>query len=382
MTIVSDKLPLQETRLDGPRRVDVPINRLDVDVYTVPTETPESDGTVTWDRTTMVLVTAWAGGESGIGWTYAAPAAAQIVHDTLRDQVVGQDALNVSACWLRMVHAVRNRGLEGVCSMAISAVDCALWDLKAGLLGIPLACLLGQVRDRVAVYGSGGFTSYSIHKLQKQLSGWVAQRMRRVKMKIGTHPDEDEQRVRAARQAVGNDVDLFVDANGAYHPRQALAVAERMVNLGVVWLEEPVDHQDVAATAFVRDHCPPGLDVSGGEYGYAHADYFVRLLSAVDVLQADATRCGGFTGFLRVAALADAYGTPLSSHCAPTLHVPMGVVAPAVCHLEYFFDHVRIEHMFFDGALPARDGYLAPDLTRPGLGLDFKSEDAEKYRRL
>lgn len=345
----------------------------------MPTSSPESDGTIGWNKTTMVLVEVEGGGERGLGYTYSSAAAATLIRETLRELVVGADAMNVSDCWLRMCHAVRNIGIEGIASMAISAVDNALWDLKAKLLGLPLVRLLGQVRDRAPVYGSGGFTSYTLEQLSDQLSGWAAEGMGRVKMKIGTSPQEDVVRVRAARQAIGTDVALFVDANGAYHPRQALGVAHRMAALGVAWFEEPVDHHDLEGLRTVKAGAPPGMDVSAGEYGWASLEYFQRLLPAVDILQADATRCGGFSGFLRVAALCDTHLVPLSSHCAPSLHVHVACAALPFCHIEYFYDHVRIEKMFFDGVLPAVSGYLAPDLSRPGLGLEFKRQDAERY---
>src|SRR5207249_4099561 len=121
--------------------------------------------------------------------------------------------------------------------------------------------------------------------------------------------------------------------------------------------------------------------IAAGEYGY-DLPYFRRMLEAqaVDVLQADATRCAGITGFLRVAALCEAYGIPLSAHTAPALHLHPCCAAAPVCHIEYFHDHARIETMLFDGAVQPVDGALAPDLSRPGLGLELKRPDAERYR--
>jgi L-alanine-DL-glutamate epimerase-like enolase superfamily enzyme len=101
---------------------------------------------------------------------------------------------------------------------------------------------------------------------------------------------------------------------------------------------------------------------------------------AVDVLQADATRCGGITGFLRAAALCDAFQVPLSSHCAPSVHLPVACAAPRLRHMEWFHDHVRIERMLFDGAPTLRGGHIAPDLSRPGHGLAFRHADAERFR--
>jgi L-alanine-DL-glutamate epimerase-like enolase superfamily enzyme len=360
---------------------DVTIDTLTVSAYTIPTDRPEADGTFAWDKTTMVLVEASGGGHTGIGYSYADKPTAQFVVDHLVKVVQGRDALDVPAAWMAMTHEIRNLGRPGVSSMAIAAVDTALWDLKARLLGLPLCKLFGQAHEAVPVYGSGGFTSYPIDVLQKQLADWVSKGIPRVKMKIGTHPEDDLHRVRAAREAIGPKAALFVDANGAYSRKQALAQAEVFAELGVVWFEEPVSSDDLAGLHLLRDRMPPGMDVAAGEYGY-DLWYFRHMLEAeaVDVLQADATRCAGFTGFLQVQALCSARSLELSAHCAPSLHVHPCCATLPLLNLEYFHDHVRIEHMLFDGALMPRDGKLYPDLSRPGMGLDFKHADAARYQ--
>ncbi|WP_420473749.1 enolase C-terminal domain-like protein [Noviherbaspirillum sp. ST9] len=356
------------------------IERVDVATYRIPTDLPESDGTLAWNSTTLVLVRLAAGGKTGIGYGYADTATAKLTHDTLAPLLDAQDAMAIGARWREMVAAVRNLGRPGICSMAISAVDAALWDLKAKLLGLPLATLLGMARPTISVYGSGGFTSYTIEQLQRQLGGWVEAGMRMVKMKVGREPDKDLGRVQAARHAIGDAASLFVDANGACTRKQALAMAEAFVECGVAWFEEPVSSDDLAGLRLLRDRAPPGMAISAGEYGY-DVFYFRRMLEAqaVDVLQADATRCGGITGFMAVAALCDAFGIPLSSHCAPTLHLPLCCAAQQAIHLEYFHDHARIERMLFDGAPSPDKGRLAPDPGRPGLGIDFKEQDAQCY---
>ncbi len=305
------------------------------------------------------------------------------MRDLLADVVQGGHALDVPGLWGKMVHAIRNLGRPGIASMAISGVDAALWDLKAKLLDLPLASLLGQVREGVPAYGSGGFTSYNDEQLTNQLGGWAEAGLRMVKMKVGRDPQDDPRRVRVARQAIGPDVQLFVDANGALDRKQALRMAEVFRDQGdVSWFEEPVSSDDLDGLRLLRDRAPAGMDITAGEYGY-DLFYFRRMLDAgsVDVLQADATRCGGITGFLRVGALCEAHALPLSAHCGPTLHIAPCCSLPSVRHVEYFHDHVRIEHMLFDGAPRPEEGLLKPDLTRPGLGLEFKKKDAEPYRR-
>jgi L-alanine-DL-glutamate epimerase-like enolase superfamily enzyme len=358
----------------------VVIDEVAVAAYKIPTDQPEADGTYHWDHTTLVLVEVSAGGHTGIGYTYADTATAHLIHKPLSEVVEGRCALDIPSIWLALVRKIRNLGRPGIASMAISGLDNALWDLKARLLELPLCKLLGMAHPGVPIYGSGGFTSYSIEKLQKQLSGWVSDGIPRVKMKVGTHPEDDLHRVRAARDAIGPKVDLFVDANGAYSRKQALAFARLYAELGVVWFEEPVSSDDRAGLHLLRDQGPAGMDIAAGEYGY-DMPYFEQMLEAhaVDVLQADATRCAGITGFLQAGGLCAAHCLALSAHCAPSLHVHAGCAVPHMLNLEYFHDHVRIEHMLFDGALSPKNGVLYPDLSRPGMGLDFKHADAERY---
>jgi L-alanine-DL-glutamate epimerase-like enolase superfamily enzyme len=273
-------------------------------------------------------------------------------------------------------------GREGLAATAISAVDTALWDLKARLLNVPLATLLGRYRNTVPIYGSGGFTTYSDERLREQLSRWTERDgCRWVKMKIGTHPADDPRRADVAKQAIG-DRTLFVDGNGAYNVKQALLLADEFARQGVAWFEEPVSSDDLEGLQLLRQRVPACMEIAAGEYGYT-TGYFRRMLNAgaVDVLQADLTRCGGFTGWLQVAALCEAHHIDLSGHCAPSLHLHAACAAPRFRHLEWFHDHVRIEHMLFDGAPEPRDGHIRPDLSRPGIGLMFKQQDAEQYRK-
>jgi L-alanine-DL-glutamate epimerase-like enolase superfamily enzyme len=272
-----------------------------------------------------------------------------------------------------------------VAATAISAVDIALWDLKARLLGQPLGGLLGLARQDVPVYGSGGFTSYDDTHTRQQLSEWVEkERIPRVKIKIGEAWGRNERRdlarVELAREVIGPDAELYVDANGGYSAGQAVRVADELSSVGVTWFEEPVSSQDLAGLAMVRRQVRP--DVAAGEYSWSLADS-ARLIDAgaVDCLQLDVTRCGGVTEFIRGAALAGAHNLQVSGHCAPNLHAHVGAAVPNLRHVEYFHDHQRIERMFFDGTLDPAGGTMRPDLDRPGHGLGLRAADAERYRR-
>jgi L-alanine-DL-glutamate epimerase-like enolase superfamily enzyme len=356
------------------------IDRVSAQAFRIPTDAPEADGTIAWDATTLVVAEVAAGDSTGLGYAYADAACVGVVEGMLAGVLTGRSPLDIPQLWAGMVGAVRNVGRDGIAMGAISALDVALWDLKARQLGVSLVALFGRARAEVPIYGSGGFTSYSHDQLTTQLGGWVKEDgCRWVKMKIGTDPEADFARVRAARRAIGA-AGLFVDANGAYDRKQALAFADRFAGLGVSWFEEPVSSDDLEGLRLVRDRAPAGMDIAAGEYGY-NSFTFRRLLAAgaVDVLQADATRCGGYTGFLKAAALADAWGVPLSAHTAPALHLPVCCAAPRLRHIEWFHDHARIEAMLFEGAPVPRDGVIAPDPDRPGHGLAFRRAEAARF---
>ena len=357
-----------------------PVAGVHATAYTMPTDAPESDGTFAWDRTTLVVVEVEGAGERGLGYTYGDAAVAGIAAGALAKAVEGMDALDVGAAHAAAEAALRNIGRTGPGAMALSALDVALHDLKARMLGVPLWRMLGAVRDRVPVYGSGGFTSYDDDRLREQLAGWVVDGIPRVKMKVGRDPERDEHRVDVARAAVGDGVELMVDANGAYGRRQALLWAERYAQRGVTWLEEPVSSDDVEGMALVRDHAPAGIEIAAGEYVWREPDA-LALVGAVDVLQVDVTRCGGVTTTLRIDALARARSMPTSIHCAPAVSAHIGAAMATLRHLEYFHDHVRIERMLFDGVPDLADGgALVPPTDRPGLGLELRRADAERYR--
>jgi L-alanine-DL-glutamate epimerase-like enolase superfamily enzyme len=361
----------------------VSVERLTTRAFTVPTDAPEGDGTFAWDSTTLVLVQVSGGGQTGTGWTYAPVATAAFVREALQPVVEGSAVMDVAGTWGAMVRHIRNSGRQGVVGYAISAVDVALWDLKARLLGLPLHRLLGAVRADVPVYGSGGFTTYDERQLTEQLTHWtVEQRIPRVKIKIGeswgARVDRDVERMGQARAVVGDEVELFVDANGAYGAAQAIRVMHDVDDLDVRWFEEPVSSDDLAGLREVRRSVRP--DVAAGEY--AGDLYVARRLceeNAVDCLQLDVSRFGGITEWLRGAAVAAAHNLQVSGHCGPHLHVHVAAATPNLRHLEWFHDHVRIEDLLFDGTLDPTGGTITPRDDAIGNGLTFRDDAAALY---
>jgi L-alanine-DL-glutamate epimerase-like enolase superfamily enzyme len=356
------------------------IDRVETAVYRVPTELPEADGTAEWHDTTVVVVRVGAGDVEGLGYSYADAAAGRLIDDVVAPLLRGAGPVELPRIRAAADRAVRNRGRAGIAACAISAVDVAVWDLRARLLGAPLLELLGRARRRAPVYGSGGFTTYDDATTAEQLRGWLAAGIRAVKIKIGeSHgaaESRDLHRVRLARGVIG-DAALFVDANGGYSTGQARRVERALREFGVSWFEEPVSSDYPEQLAALRAWS--AADIAAGEYCWGVQDA-ARLLSAgaVDCLQLDVTRCGGYTGWLQGAALAEASGIEVSAHCAPQLSAHAVCASPNARHLEYFHDHARIEPLLFDGALHVYDGTLEPAGV-PGHGLTL-SERAEEFR--
>lgn len=359
----------------------VPVTAFKVSAYNIPTSMPEADGTIEWNSTTLVLIEVTAADKTGIGYTYANEATAVVIDKILKKIIINANATDIPLLNAKMIAAIRNDGQTGIAMMAVSAVDNALWDLKAKLFDVPLCNLLGKAKESMLIYGSGGFTSYNKKQLQQQLSSWVDKGIQYVKIKIGAEPSGDVGRVKEARDAIGKDAHLFVDANGAYTIKQAVEKSYQFQEYDISWFEEPVASDNLEGLQFIREHVQPEINIAAGEYGY-NLPYFHQMLKAkaVDILQADATRCGGITNFFKAAALAEAQQIPFSSHCAPALHLHAALSLSNFYIAEYFYDHVRIESMLFDGIASPKNGCIYPDLSRPGMGLLFKHKDAAKYK--
>lgn len=367
--------------ISSPQATSARVEAVDASAYQVPTSIEqESDGTLIWDSTTIVVVELHCGEHTGLGYTYCHPSAAQVIKSKLAGVLREADPLMPQKAWCEMQMQSRQMGHAGIAAMAISAVDVALWDLKAKLLGVCLADALPRYREQVPVYGSGGFCNYTEAQLRDQVEGWLNDGFRSVKIKVGRDSDADMQRVELVRSIVGDDVEVMVDANGANNPQDAVHWAQRYREVGVTYFEEPVSSDDLPGLAYVRDHAPSGMAVAAGEYGW-NLPYFQRMLEAgaVHILQADVTRCGGITNLLRIDGLCKARCLPFSAHCAPAISAHACCAMETVVHVEYFHDHYRIENMLFDGTLNPEEGLLTPDRARPGLGLELKRDVAERY---
>src|SRR5205823_14686467 len=253
------------------------------------------------DSTTVVLVELSADDLTGLGFSYANAAAAHAAHELTQRVILGGNPFDIPSLHSALDIEARNWGRPGLVSTAISAIDICLWDLKARLLERPLVDVLGRMRGEVAAYGSGGFTSYTEKQLIDQLTGWATEGLRFVKMKIGREPGKDVQRVTAVQKALNGRAELFVDANGAYQRKQALEKSRQLGDLGVTWFEEPVTSDDCIGLHMLVERAPAVMNIAAGEYCYVLDDAQLLIeAQAVDVLQADVTRCGGISNFLKI----------------------------------------------------------------------------------
>ena len=357
------------------------VTRLETSVYTVPAPAEEADGTLSWTATTAVVVEVGVGETTGIGWTYSSGATAQIIDDHLRPVVMEAPVHGVDGLHERMRRACRNLGTRGLVGHAISAVDIALWDLKARLLDVSLVELFGgDPGARTPVYGSGGFTSLNDDQLRQQVEGWLEAGCQAMKIKVaeswGSNERRDLERASKLRALAGDGVQLMVDANGGYTVGQACRTGAAYDDLGVIWFEEPVSSDDLPGLAQVR--AAVRCDVAAGEYAYDVYD--VRgLCDVVDCLQLDVTRVGGYTGWRKAAALAASHNLQVSGHCAPALHASLTPAISNTRHVEWFVDHVRVESALFDGVPAITDGTIAPS-PGPGHGMSIRAK-AVRYRQ-
>lgn len=313
-------------------------------------------------------------GPSGLGFSYNHPETVAIIEQRLLPTVLGRDPFDTEGIWADMYDAVHTLGHQGLVFNAMAAIDIALWDLKARALGLPLYKLLGACRESVPVYGSGGFLNYSVDELVEEATGFVERGIPRVKMKIGLDAGrddrEDVRRVAAVRKAVGDDVEIYVDANGSYRAKQAVDVARRLEDLRVGWLEEPVHAADREGLAVVARGTT--IPLATGEFEY-HLFAFRSLMAAgaVDIVQADVGRVGGVTPWLKIAKLAEAFNLPVAPHAFDVVHLHLMCAVPNATVLE----HLSIyDDLPYKERPEPRDGILTVPADRPGHGLELDAE--------
>ena len=326
-------------------------------------------------------------GQEGIGFCYVGSLGGRLatvaVRDLLRDKVLGRDPNQIEAIWDDMFHDTLLHGRRGSVLRAISAIDIALWDLRAKEAGLPLRSLLGAFRDEtVPAYASGGYfvPGKTVQDLADEVRGYVERGFEAVKIKVGRVPvAEDVERIQACRDAIGPDVQLFLDANNAWRDApSAIRAIRAFEKCGIDWLEEPVMPDDIEASAAVARAV--SVPIATGELEATRWGFQALIQAgAASILQPDAAVCGGITEWRRIAALAAAHGIPVAPHWFADLHVHMVAIAPNATWVEYFPDTSVLNFMrLLKSSLQVSDGRLVLP-NGPGLGIELDEEAVERF---
>ena len=308
-----------------------------------------------------------------------------IVERELKELLIGQDPFNIEKIWNEMFWKIRNYGRKGVAIQALSATDVGLWDLKAKALGVPLYRLLNPMYDSVPVYGSGGWTNMTEEELIEEATGFVEQGFSKVKMKVGMNfgqeEREDIKRLAAVRKAVGDDIEIYVDANMGYNVKQAIRMTRIFEEYNVGWLEEPVLADNIEGLAEVTR--ASDIPIATGENEYTRHG-FKELIAkrGADIIQPDVARVGGVTEWMKVAALADSFGLQIAPHGIPEVHLHLCMAIANLKVVEYFdggWGSVGMANFFTEIPLPV-NGMWTPFPDKPGLGFELDPDAVVKYR--
>jgi L-alanine-DL-glutamate epimerase-like enolase superfamily enzyme len=306
-----------------------------------------------------------------------------VIEGALKEALINEDPFDIEYLWNRMFWLVRGYGRKGIAFCAISAVDIALWDLKAKALNLPLYKLLGPYTDTVPIYGSGGWTNFSEKELIEEQLSYVERGIPRIKMKVGkdfgTAEEEDIRRLAAVRKAVGDEVEIYVDANNGYYAKQAIRMARRFEEYNVKWFEEPVLADDIEGLASISRSI--NIPVATGEHEYTKFG-FTDLISrgGADIVQPDVGRVGGVTEWMKVAHIAHGFNLPVAPHAVQVVHLHLTCAIPNLKVVEYLGIVEQRDNFVYNDFPEPKNGMWSPYPDRPGLGLDLNQDVVKKYK--
>lgn len=358
------------------------ITRISSEEYRWPRHKPISNGKHTYTHTGVCFVKVETdAGVTGVGLSTGG-AIVRAAIDQFARQLVGEDPIDVERLWHTM-WIPKLSGRRGMTTRAISGIDIALWDLRAKVANMPLYKMLGGFRDRMPTYIAGGYyePGKGLKELAAEMADNVAMGARAIKMKIGAVSiNEDVERVKTVRQAIGPDVKLLVDANCAYRHWEAIRIARRIEDYDIYWFEEPVapddyeGHRKIAAAT--------SIPIATGENEYTR--YGFRDLiehNAAAILNADANILGGVTEFMKVAALAQAHDLDIAPHGAQEVHIHLVTAIANGLILEFYRDTVdpMWGKIYSQTLRLNNDGTVSPP-DAPGLGVDPIYENLAQYR--
>lgn len=317
-------------------------------------------------------------GTIGLGYGPGQRSIQAVIHDNLSDLLVGQDPFMIEKLWQDMFWRVRGYGRKGVAFQAIAAVDIALWDLKGKALDQPIYRLLGPAHESVPIYGSGGWTNYAEKELVAEMTGYVERGITRVKMKVGKDfgqsESEDIERLATVREAVGDGVEIYVDANNGYYAKQAIKMSQIFEQFDVAWFEEPVLADDIPGLAQVAQNTT--IPVATGEHEYTKYGFRDLLVAGgADIVQPDVHRVTGITEWMKVAAMADAFNLPVAPHAVSLVHIHCAMATPNLKVVEVLGAEENSHPIWWAEVPPYNDdGTWQPYADRPGLGLEINPD--------
>lgn len=312
-------------------------------------------------------------GITGIGPARSGALDKALIEELLKPYVVGEDPLNSERIWEKMYWASLQYGRRGAAISAISTIDIAIWDLKGKILNQPVHKLLGGHRDTVPSYGSGINLNYTREELVEEMTAYVESGFKMVKMKIGRRdPDDDLERVKLVREAIGPDVDLALDVNNGWSVKTAIRMAGKLEKYDIYWLEEPILADEIDNLSRLADET--SIPIAVGENHYTKWE-FKELMErgAMEIVQADIGKCGGVTEFIKIAAMADAYGLPVCPHHTEYVDAPLVAAIPNGLFHEYIREWFGPMGQLFVDPIKPENGEISPS-NKPGFGIELNEE--------
>ena len=359
------------------------ITHVQTQIVRLPDDEPLADGPAAKGATRnfVTLTLGTDAGIEGIGATFfggALTGALKVAVQALGELAIGQDPLRIEAVVAKLRAAAGSSGPGGIFTLALSAIDIALWDIRGKALNLPLSKLLGGHRDSVPTYASGALMRhFPLDHLVKAGPKLVERGFRQMKTQLAlpgdTNPEKEVERMRLMRESIGPDIDLMCDINQRWDVRQAISIGSRIEEYNLFWLEDVTTHDDYAGLARVADAL--ATPIAGGEYVYGLAP-FRHMLEArsVDIVMIDVLRAGGITQWMKIAGMAEAFNVPVVNHLYPEISVHMVAAIPHGLTVEYM---PWSSKLYEEVPQPVKGQLTVPD--KPGLGLTFDQAALKKY---
>jgi len=318
-------------------------------------------------------------GITGVSITYGGSLTKVLIEDTLKPMVIGEDPLNSERIWEKMYWATLQYGRRGAAISAISTVDIAIWDLKGKIFNLPVHRLLGGHRDTVPSYVTGVDLHYTNDELVEEVTDYVRSGFKMIKIKLGRKdPNEDLERVKLVREAIGPNIDLALDVNNGWSLHTAMRMAKKFEEYDIYWLEEPILADEIENLAKLARET--SIPIAVGENHYTKWE-FRQLMEqgSAEVVQADIGKCGGVTEFIKIAAMADAYGLPICPHHTEYIDVALVAAVPNGLFHECVHEFFEPMGKLFINPIIPKNGEISPS-SKPGFGIELNDKIIERWK--